>query len=176
MIVSGAHLNKYVAHFSTHGFFPLSLGLDLAGRLLVHDGGLGGTTGPHDGVLAGHATVEGALELGSEGQLGHIGRLLLRELDALLREGLVLHAVEAGPDLLDLGLGAVRRPHRRGNRGGLHAVLAEADRGAGCRVELFATQGKEARLAERSFQLVLVSWFACLFWQVESQDAAAAAV
>ncbi|KAK7994164.1 Major facilitator superfamily domain- general substrate transporter [Apiospora arundinis] len=159
MFISAAPLQYICRFFSVSGSSFLSLGLNLAGGLLVHDaGGLGGTAGAHDGVLAGHATVEGALELGAEGQLGHVGRLLLRELDTLLREGLVLHTVEASSNLLDLSLGAVRRPHRRGYRGGLHAVLAEANRGSGRRVDLFAGEKKRApfRLAGRSVSNLFV--------------------
>ena len=99
---------------------PLSL-------LLLGQDGIARRAGalPHDGVLARHPPVEGALELGAQGELAEVGRLLLVQDDALLAQGLVLHAVEALLDVADLGRGAVGRAD-----GGRHAVGAVADRGA----------------------------------------------
>ena len=87
--------------------------------------------GPHDGVLTAHTAVEGALELGAQGQLGQVGRLLLAEGDALLAQRLVLHALEPALDVSHLGGGAVGRLHGRGQGGRGDAVGAVADGGAG---------------------------------------------
>lgn len=61
----------------------------------------------HDSVLATHSPVESTLKLCAEGELAHGVCLLVGEDDALGREGLILHAVEAGSDIADLGVGRV---------------------------------------------------------------------
>ena len=77
--------------------------------LLLADG-----LGPEDGVLAGHASREGAVELCAESELAHFFRLLVVEHVALLDEALVLEALEAVVPRLDLlGLGVAG-----GGRGG----------------------------------------------------------
>jgi len=81
----------------------------------------------HDGVLAVHPPIEGTLQLGAQGELLHVCRLLLVKDDALLAKGLVLHTIEALLDVADLGVGRVARPDgwREGWR---HAVGAVSDR------------------------------------------------
>lgn len=62
-----------------------------------------------DGVLAGHATGEGAVEFGAEGQLAHVVGLLAGEHVSLLDEALVFEALKAGVPCLDvLGLWVAR--------------------------------------------------------------------
>src|SRR5690348_9738703 len=85
---------------------------------------------PHLGILATHSSLQGALELGAEGQLAHGVGLFLAEKNALGGEGLVLHSLEAGGDVADLGVGGVRGLDGR-SKGGRHAVGTEADRGSG---------------------------------------------
>lgn len=85
---------------------------------------------PHDGVLTRHPPVEGAVELGTEGQLGHVGPLLLAQDDTLLGQSLVLHALEALLDVGDLGRGRVGGLDGGGARW-RHAVCAHANRCAG---------------------------------------------
>lgn len=59
-----------------------------------------------DGILAGHAAVEGALDLCAQCQLAHVGRLVVAGDVALLDETLVLETVKASIPRLDvLGLG-----------------------------------------------------------------------
>lgn len=81
--------------------------------LLLADG-----LGAEDGVLAGHAAREGAVEFCAESELAHVFRLFVVEHVALLDEALVLEALEALVPRLDLlglwvagggrGLGEVR--------------------------------------------------------------------
>jgi hypothetical protein len=85
--------------------------------------------GAEDGVLGGHAAVEGALQLGTEGQLAHVVGLFLAEHDTLRSQGLVLHALEARSNLANLCRGGVRRLDSRCERG-RNAVGAVADRSA----------------------------------------------
>ena len=81
----------------------------------------------HNGVLAAHPPAEGAIELGSEGQLIEVGALFLGKSDPLLCKSLIFHAIEAILDVLDL----VRSAHGgRGDRGS-HAVCTVPNRGAG---------------------------------------------
>jgi hypothetical protein len=61
----------------------------------------------HDSVLATHSPVESTLKLCAEGELAHGVCLLVCEDDALGRKGLVLHAVETGSDVANLGVGRV---------------------------------------------------------------------
>ena len=90
-----------------------------------------------DGVLAGHAAVEGALHLCAQGQLAHIRRLVVAGDVALLDQALVLQAVEAGIPRLDVlrlgvggrGVGQVRG-RNRGCEGGRGAVGGHAGGGA----------------------------------------------
>jgi len=49
-----------------------------------------------DGVLAGHASCECAVEFRSKSQLAHVIRLLAAECVSLLHEALILEAVEPG--------------------------------------------------------------------------------
>src|SRR5512142_911419 len=64
--------------------FPPTRGQD-ASCLLLLGKGLGLLDPlPHNGILAGHSPVEGALQLGAQRQLLKIGRLLLIQDDALL--------------------------------------------------------------------------------------------
>lgn len=81
--------------------------------LLLADG-----LGPEDGVLARHASREGAVEFCAESQLAHVFRLFVVEHVALLDEALVLEALKTLVPRLDLlglwvagggrGLGEVR--------------------------------------------------------------------
>jgi hypothetical protein len=84
-------------------------------------------TRSHDSILAAHSPVESALKLSTEGELAHGVCLLIGEDDALRRKSLVLHTIEAGSDIADLGVGRVG-----GSDGGSqwrsHAVSAEANR------------------------------------------------
>jgi hypothetical protein len=64
-------------------------------------------TRSHDSILAAHSPVESTLKLCAKGKLAHGVCLLVGEDDALGREGLVLHAVEAGSDVADLGVSRV---------------------------------------------------------------------
>lgn len=81
----------------------------------------------HDGVLAAHATVEGALQLCAEGELAHALVLFLGQDDALRGEGLVLHAIKAGGDFADFGVLGVVGLDRHGYGRGSHAVGAVAE-------------------------------------------------
>lgn len=99
------------------------LGLLLFAELLVE----ALATRSHDSVLAAHSSVESALELSTEGELAHGVRLLVGEGDALGGESLVLHAVEAGSDVADLGVSRVGCADG-GRQRRSHAVGAEADR------------------------------------------------
>lgn len=83
--------------------------------------------GAHDGVLAAHATVEGALQLCAEGELAHALVLFLGQDDALGGEGLVLHAIKAGGDFADFGVLGVVGLDRHGHGRGSHAVGAVAE-------------------------------------------------
>lgn len=111
-----------------------------------------GFPGLHDGILAGHAAVESAVELGAEGELAELVRLLFGQGHALLRERLVLHSRQPGFDVADLRLRAVRRPNRRRLRW-RHAVRAIADRGPiGCDLRIGGRE--EARWLASHFVLM----------------------
>jgi hypothetical protein len=84
-------------------------------------------TRSHNSVLAAHSPVESALKLGTEGELAHGVCLLVGKDDALGRKSLVLHAIEAGSDVADLGVGRVGGSDG-GSQRGSHAVGTEADR------------------------------------------------
>lgn len=84
-------------------------------------------TRSHDSILAAHSPVESALKLSTEGELAHGVCLLIGEDDALRRKSLVLHTIEAGSDVADLGVGRVGGSDG-GSQRGSHAVGAEADR------------------------------------------------
>lgn len=103
-------------------FFFFFLGLLLFAELLVE----ALATRSHDSVLAAHSSVESALELSTEGELAHGVCLLVGEGDALGGESLVLHAVEAGSDVADLGVSRVGCSDG-GRQRRSHAVGAEAD-------------------------------------------------
>ena len=82
----------------------------------------------HDSVLPTHSATERAVKFSSKGQLGHVGDLLLAEYDTLLRQGLVLHAVESFLNVPNFGGSAICRgnggSHRR-----CHAESTVTDRG-----------------------------------------------
>lgn len=84
----------------------------------------------HLRVLSGHAALESAVEFGPKGKFLEHGCLLLVQNNPLLLESLVLHAVEALLDGLDLGGGRVGSPDGGGIGRG-HAVGAEANGGMG---------------------------------------------
>lgn len=90
----------------------------------------------HDSVLAGHTAIKGALELGAEGKGVQVGGLIFGKDDALLGEGLVLHAGKTMLNVVDLGVGRVGGLDCASDRWGSHAVGAEAGRGARGRVDL----------------------------------------
>lgn len=94
---------------------------------------------PHDGILAAHAAVEGAFDLGAEGKFVEIGPFFFGEHNALRGEGLVFHSVETGLNVLNFGLGRVG-----GQDGGCHAVGAQADRGSGLRCRIVSQPGAAA--------------------------------
>lgn len=87
----------------------------------------------HLRVLSGHAALESAVELSTQGELLENGGLLLVQDNTLLLQSLVLHAVKSLLDGRDLGGGRVGGPDSRGIRRG-HAVGAEANGGVGLRV------------------------------------------
>lgn len=96
-------------------------------QLLLLAGGLDAWT--HDGILARHSAAESAVELRTEGELAKVVRLFFVEGDALGREGLVLHAVEAGGNVANLGMGRVGGL-KGWRHGGRDTVGAESDRRA----------------------------------------------
>lgn len=75
--------------------------------------------------MAGHPPVQSPFELGSQGEFAKIVHLLLGKDNSLLAEGLVLHAVQALLDVLDLSGRAVG-----GVDGRSHAECAVPERGA----------------------------------------------
>ena len=85
---------------------------------------------PHDGILAGHATVERALQLGAQSELLQVDALLLGQVHALLCQSLVLHAVESISNVGDLSNGAVSGAEGGRNRVGHGGRHGEADGGA----------------------------------------------
>lgn len=107
--------------------------LDHIGLLLLADIDTRGSGGnrrlarPHDGILAGHATVERALELSAQGELLQVDALLLGQVNALLRQSLVLHAVEPIANVGNLGDGAVGGAKGGRNRVGHGGRQGEAD-------------------------------------------------
>ena len=100
--------------------------------LLLLVEGLGVFLFPHHGILSRHPSVKCPLELGTQGQLGHVLGLLLAQYYALLHESLVLHAVEALFDVGDLERYAVGGADGRGYRGS-DAVGAISEGGASLR-------------------------------------------
>lgn len=80
----------------------------------------------HDGVLARHPPAEGAIELGTQGQLGKVALLFVVEDHALAGELRVLQPLEPVDDRPDLGCHAVGAEDGRCD-GGRHAERAVSD-------------------------------------------------
>lgn len=81
---------------------PNTPAIGISASTLLVENGL-----PHDGILAGHPSPEGTLNLCAEGQFIHVVGLFGGRDKALFLEGLVFQALQAIPKMMDVGQSGV---------------------------------------------------------------------